>query len=322
MTTITDQVLVHIGYHKTGTSWLQQELFVHGNEWFEPVSDRDNLPSLFGRLFFMNKEGYWLSPFSFDKAYVVGEYRRLSQRENRDFVNKTPVISHERLCGAPNSAGFDARDIAHRIKEVLPNARCLIVLREQKSMYFSNYYNYLATGGALSLQRYLKTEYDRRAPGFSPDHFNYLPLIQEYYQLFGKENVLVLPYEMFAKSPELFFDALGNLVGKKITIDREKLAVRRNEKTNKYISYRWRFTNFLSVKNSLTGYSPFASATGARGVKLLKSMLGKLIPKSAEEKLLRTQKASIDKYIGDRYFEKNREISRLIGIDLSKYGYH
>ena len=33
-----EDLLIHIGYHKTGTTWLQNELFIHENPVFEPFS--------------------------------------------------------------------------------------------------------------------------------------------------------------------------------------------------------------------------------------------------------------------------------------------
>ena len=52
---------------------------------------------------------------------------------------KVPVISHERLSGYPHSGGHDSKEIAHRLAAVFPNAKVVIVIREQKSMILSNY---------------------------------------------------------------------------------------------------------------------------------------------------------------------------------------
>jgi hypothetical protein len=322
MSTIQDQVLIHIGYHKTGTTWLQQELFVHSNEIFEPVSDRNTHQSLLGRLFFTHKNGYLLSPFEFDKDHVVREYHRIASRDDRDFINKIPVVSHERLCGNPHFSGFDSREIVHRLKGVFPNGKVLIVIREQKSMYLSNYYQYLSMGGALGIERYHHNPYDRKGPGFSPEHFIYLPLVEEYYKAFGKENVLVLPYEMFSREPNIYFGYIGQLIGMQIVFSLKKHAVKRNVKVNRYINYKMRWTGFFSTDNSITGNSPFFSPFGRAFFKGLKSLLGFFIPQSVEARLLERQKNLIEQYIGDLYKETNEKLSKLIGINLSDYGYH
>lgn len=322
MPKITDDILVHIGYHKTGTTWLQQELFIHGNAVFEPVSRHDKGQSTLARMLIYDGLGYLQSPFSFDSQSVIAEYNALAQSGDRDFHQKTPVISHERLVGNPNTGGFDAAAIAERMAAVFSNARILIVIREQQSMYFSDYYNYLFLGGSLSLKKYLFKKYDGKVPGFSPAHFDYLPLIRKYMDLFGKENVLVLPYEMFVKAPDRFFEQIGKLTGRKIEFEKEKLAVRRNLKTNKYANYRLRWGSFFIMQNSMNAQSPFFSRAGSMIFRGLKMVFGYLVPASAEKRLVAAQKKLIAGYIGDRYAGSNEEISALTGIDLSEFGYH
>lgn len=319
---ITSQVLLHIGHYKTGTTWLQESLFVHGNEVFEPVSDTDKGYSTLASHFFADREGYFLSPYSFDPSPVKTAYEKLLADKKRDFQQKIPVVSHERLGGNPSYGGFDAFDIAVRLKAVFPQGKVLISIREQKSMYLSCYYNYLSMGGVLSLKRFLKMPYDRKAPGFSPAFFRYLPLIQHYTTLFGKENVLVLPYEMFARTPELYFEQLSRFVGQEIRLDKALFQVRRNERQDRYINYHMRWMSFFTKYSSINGYSPFYSKPANTFFRGLKYILGRLVPRSLDGRLVAAQKKIIERFIADRYISDNRELSRETGIDLSVYGYH
>ena len=98
-----------------------------------------------------------------------------------------PVLSHERLSGYPHSGGFDSRAIAERLATVLPGARILIVVREQRSMIHSNYHQYVRDGGACPLHRYLQPPQPsmRRMPGFAAEFFAYDRLVETYRSHFG-----------------------------------------------------------------------------------------------------------------------------------------
>ena len=190
-----DNVLIHIGYHKTGSTWLQQELFTSESDIFEPLSKKHKGHNTFTEYFYKNNEGYLLSPFDDNYTIIQKEIKYILNLPGKDFRNKIPVISSERLSGNPHSSGFDSRIIAKRLKKTFPNAKILIVIREQKSFLLSNYFQYIFAGGINSLRKYLTTKYDGRRPFFSPCHINYLPLVKEYHKLFGKENVIVVATE-------------------------------------------------------------------------------------------------------------------------------
>lgn len=316
---VGDTVLFHIGHYKTGTTWLQEELFLRGNKVFEPVSAKEKGLSTFAELFFTSKEGHFLSFYNFDPAYIAAAYREW--RAGSQSGAQIPVVSHERLGGNPSYGGFDALEIAQRIKTVFPNARIFHVIREQRSMYLSTYYNYLAMGGTLSLKRFLKSRYDRKAPGFSPAFFAYLPLIRAYIRLFGRENVLILPYEMFAREPEVFFQRLSAFAGREIHIPAGRYAVRRNERVNRWATYRMRWANLFIHGSSINGYSPLYSRPTNVFFRALKWLVGRVTPEIAEKNLVAHQKKIIEAYIAGRYRVSNREISEIIGLDLSGWGY-
>ena len=193
-----ENLLIHIGYHKTATTWLQQKLFITESEVFEPMSMLRKGHSSLAKHFFYDDEQYLLSPFEYNEARIQKEIESI-KGSNDKLILKIPVISHERLSGNPHSSGFDAKKIASMLKSTFPKAKILIIVREQKSFILSNYFQYLSIGGTCNLNKYLNTKYDGKRPFFSPNHIKYLPLITEYYNLYGKNNVLVLPYEMFKR---------------------------------------------------------------------------------------------------------------------------
>ena len=56
-------LLIHIGYHKTGTSWLQKKLFISSNKTFEPLSKNSQGRSTLSWKFVFDEEGYIIHPF-------------------------------------------------------------------------------------------------------------------------------------------------------------------------------------------------------------------------------------------------------------------
>ncbi len=184
--------LIHIGYTKTGTKWLQGYVFdAPALGFYQPVERGEEVAS------------FIVAPnaldFDEDRARsVFGEI--LERQDSRPGV---PVISAERLAGHPDSGGFDSQQIADRVAAVFPDSRVLIVVREQVDMLLSTYQLYVRSGGPLTLYEYANPpEMGRnRLPVFDFRHLEYDRLVRYYYDLFGRENVLVKPYEALVTDP-------------------------------------------------------------------------------------------------------------------------
>jgi hypothetical protein len=148
------KVLIHIGYHKTATTWLQQNLFVAESSVFKPISDTPTGISTISSYFFKNEDRYFHSAFDFEADPRITEYMN-----NFDFEGKVGVISNERLCGSPYFAGADSYTIMKRIYSAFPNAKIFISIREQRSYILSLYFEYLNNFGTLSIDEFLSTAY-------------------------------------------------------------------------------------------------------------------------------------------------------------------
>ena len=55
MNSTWDNTLIHIGYHKTATTWLQKKLFISGNEFFEPISNQPKGQSSLSKHFILDE---------------------------------------------------------------------------------------------------------------------------------------------------------------------------------------------------------------------------------------------------------------------------
>ena len=313
--------LIHIGYHKTGTTWLQNKLFHSGNEYFEILSKKKKGPCTLAENFFVDNNGYLLSPFDFNDSVIKAEIHNII-KNSKEFKDKIPVLSHERLSGNPHVSGFDSRIIADRLYRIFPNGKIFLMIREQKSFVISSYFQYLFAGGTNSLEEYLNENYDGRKPGFSPNYITYNNLVNYYIHLFGKSNVLVLPYEMFSTNSKLFLKQLSNFIGIDVKVKEDDFDIVINKKKNLFIKYKLRNLNVFIKSTSLNNFS-FLHSKVALFISLSFAFILKvLIPRGYEKNVKKRLFEKVKTGLGDRYENDNKELSQIINIDLSKYGYH
>lgn len=178
--------LIHIGFHKTGTTLLQDHLFSRTDLGFAPLADaRRTIPRAF-----VLRGG--LTPLA---ATLRDDLRRAHDAARA--AGQTLVISHERLSGYPASGGFDQGAIAARLHAVFPQARILMLIREQRAVIASMYLQTISDGGTLPLGRFLAPAEPEllRRPGFRFDYYDYDRVITRYAGLFGADRVLALPFE-------------------------------------------------------------------------------------------------------------------------------
>lgn len=316
-----DRVLIHIGFHKTGSTWLQNHLFHSDSSSFISLSSNTNGPSSLAEKFIYDDDGYLLNSFDSNKEKLKEALNSIQYLAPNNKNNAYYTISHERLSGNPHSSGFDASIIGRRLYDVFPKAKILIVIREQRSWLLSNYFQYLAMGGTHSLSKYLNIKYDGKRPGFSPGHLQYHHLISFYYHTFGKDNVLVLPYELFDSDKGGFIKQLEVFLDHKIVIDEADYSNYSNKKGNHFINYWMRFLNKFFRSSSLNNYSGFKNRTLHVLSYGFKELLGLIVPNFINTLTKRSLSRKIEKWSGDRFKESNKITNDLISSDLIKYGY-
>lgn len=310
-------ILVHIGYHKTGTNWLQEELFADpatGYRWLDKrLADHPVHRLIRTR------------PLDFDAAGVrVAFEPRLADARAAGLL---PVISFGRLSGHPYSGGYDSKEIADRLRQVFPEASILIVIREQRSMVLSTYKQYVKAGGAMSVEQFLRPARKQgwRVPGFEFGHFAYDRLIAYYRSLFGSEAVLVLPYERFVRDGRGFVEAIAAFAGRPVpaaVLDAMPFGKRSNEAPTALAIAASRPLNRLGPRSDLNP-APLGRAKPVfRLAKRLRaSRLDVPGASSLAARSERRLREVVNEAIGDRYVASNRATAELTGIDLADYGW-
>jgi hypothetical protein len=192
---------VHIGFHKTATTWLQEVVFPHHPQL---------RPYVAGRV--------WDDPFlrcivaesdrEFDCGRARAAYEDGLARLGPLGPDQVAVISAERLSGHAASGGYDTIRIARRLRDTVPEARVLIVVRSQIDMIESEYRQLVGEGYRGRLASLWATDAWKRVQ-FDLGHYEYDTLVREYQRLFGAEQVAVFTYEGFLADRTRFLDRLA-----------------------------------------------------------------------------------------------------------------
>lgn len=311
MSTQAIRPLVHIGFHKTASTLLQRTLFARSDLGFErPGRDRSRIQSDFVRF----------GPFDEMDPKVIEAYHRLAYEARTR--GRTLVLSHERLSGYPGSGAFDARMIADRIKTCLPDARILVFVREQRSMLYSYYLQYITDGGSLSFRRLTSPIQPRlfRKPEFDLRSFAYVAQIEYYRTLFGPENVLVVPYETLHEETWRVAVEIARFCGQSTSrISADIFGDMANSSMPIMMQLLRRHLNGLVYRNQLSPHAPIKFNPFDRWYRRIRPLFEPT--RLIDAPLKRRLKRQIETLTGDRYAESNLQLQRLTGHDLSRYGY-
>ena len=309
-------VLIHIGYHRTGSSWLQKYLFQHpksGFEWIGKAHDDHPVRQVITMR--------W-SEFDPDAVRALFEPYLETARAN----GNVPVASFERLSGHACSGGYDSVLIAERLRAVLPEGRVLVVLREQQAAIVSNYKRYVRAGGPGTLREFMlpPQSSNLRVPLFDFRHFEYHHLIRRYHELFGADRVLTLAYEQFVRDPQPFVNAIAEFAGVSVgprRVQNLPYDVKEQETFSPAALLTMRPLNHF-VRSEVNP-TPTIDLRNHRRLKhVAKSRaLNVLVPGPlAHHREAKLERVAAE-LIGDRYVESNRITAELTGLDLAGYGY-
>ena len=191
-------VLIHIGYIKSGSTYLQR--------WFEKH------PAMFYK--FKAITGFY-------GTHDISWYA-----ESTDPMHECFVISSEHLSvwksdsdivGMRNGLKkYDIKAYQQKLRDTLfaiyPTAKVLIVTRGYTSLFQSLYSQDLAIGGTYDYENLLKSMWEN-----FPDLFDYSHVIGLYRAKFGDDNVIVLPYELLRADPHAFTAIIEKKMGIKNT---------------------------------------------------------------------------------------------------------
>lgn len=172
--------VVHIGFPKTATTFLQKVVFPALPTDFA-YFDKERSAPFFAPL--MNYD---------DSIFDQGGQKR--EIERAWSVQRHCLFSYEPLTGAHyRCAFFNRTPIAKRLK-ALGFDRAIITIRNQFDALESAYKQYVKSGGVLRFDEYVTFDSDRPKYLY-PEYFDYHAIYRLYAETFGEPNLLILQYE-------------------------------------------------------------------------------------------------------------------------------
>jgi hypothetical protein len=311
-------VLIHIGYHKTASGWLRRRFFVDPRTGLGSIGKRGTRHPV--------RQLAGARPFEFDVETSRKQFEPLLRNEEEKGL--LPVIAFERLSGHPISGGYDSKQIADRLIKTFPEARILVVLREQRAIILSTYNQYIREGGPLPLKTFINPPVTKslRVPWFDLRHFEYHHLLAYYHELFGADRVLALTYEQFRANPADFVTKIADFAGRPLSeevlrsLPFGEVANRSPSPTAVELHRR---LNKLAWVADVNPSPVFTAKAVRRRVRPLTEALK--VSQLGTDRMNEQRHAElhrvIENAVGDRYAASNRITAELTDVDLGSYGW-
>jgi len=190
------KVLIHIGYVKSGSTYLQRWLADH--------------PAMFYKFkavtgFYGTHDISWYAESTdpMHECFVISSEHLSVWKSDSDIVGMRSGLKKYDIKAYQNK-------LCDTLYAVYPTAKILIVTRGYTSLFNSFFSSYVSIGGTYNFEDLLKSMWDN-----FPDLFDYTRVVSIYREKFGHDNVIVLPYEMLRADPHAFTALIENKMGVK-----------------------------------------------------------------------------------------------------------
>jgi hypothetical protein len=188
--------LIHVGYPKTGSKFLQRWFAAHPQLAFA-----DGGIAGFRDVYAIAQES--VAPRA-DLLYRVTSCEGLTapHANAREAVVEYARERHVDMATSQSAA-------CQSVAELFPNALVLIVTRGFRSMILSSYSQYVRSGGDADLADLIAAKTNLSAL----DPWDYDAIIDLYTRAFGEGNVIVMPYELLRDDVDAFTRTLESRLG-------------------------------------------------------------------------------------------------------------
>lgn len=301
---------VHIGYPRTGSTWLQKLLEEHPEVCF-----------VFRTRFFGFEDNwkrgikFYESLFKVNKAHkaIVDSDEGYSIGSRLGFTGWSPEklkkTKYEQ--GIKYKLPFEPKIIAERIYKTNPKAKIIIVLRKQPDWLLSSYRNIITGKGRdISFDEFLNSGYVYRAKVAF-----YSKAVKLYFDLFGRANVLVLFHEEMRENQEEFLDKISRFLNiSKFNVDKHKLIKKIRPTPTNRATKLMRKLNYITQRLPLKRDSLYYRFIDRAMLYFDRGFLKKI----KDCQLISRDKK---KELFNLYKKDNEKLAKLLNKDLNKLGY-
>ncbi|KIG14041.1 hypothetical protein DB30_07308 [Enhygromyxa salina] len=314
------QIIIHVGLHKTGTTFLQERVFpalpdvrfVHPLHYAQP-SDGP-IERFLLELMFRNAA-----------CIDVARHRERINAWLAQLHERTVLISSEAIVGWPIENHSNLSINAEYLARVFPTAKIWLVVRRQDRWVESAYAQLLKAGFSTSIERYLNYRdgrFDRynvglyNGPNVDARDLNWDAFDRHYRERFGPDAVLTSPFELFTQDSAAFLRRFYAFAG--IDADRSVFP-----DTRERVNERW---------SPLTaGVAKLVNKVPMPVKRAIRDRLGSewhpsaVLARTLPASLLAGRTRALTPALGAALLElhraNNEALGRRIGLDLSAYGY-
>jgi Sulfotransferase family len=281
----------HVGFRKTGTSTLQHHFFpaLEGWAYVGPGIER------YSELNELISDALWTDESDYDDAPL----RRFldDARTGHDRL----VLSVERI-----STFHRGGRVALRLHALAPDAKVLICVRNQKTMLRSAYSQHVKLGGTSRFSDWAQRVCDSV-------WFHYDVVVASYQEVFGRDAVMVAPYELLVADQSRFMNELYSFMTSAPASSRSWPPMGSD---NPSLSRQ----SLALMRQANRVAAPFRRLPRKRIFVPSAAFLDRTLFSRSSRGASRGDLEVIDRLL-PRYAESNARLHALTGLDLEQYGY-
>lgn len=296
------QLVCHVGFPKTGTTFLQRAVFPKLNLNYVPYHECQKL----------------FLPIIYKDSL---DYDDLELRCELNESKTNALYSYEMLVGDPFLLrGANKSQIAMRLKN-LGFQKIIITIRNQTEIIDSLYRQYINQGGIMTFDDFLDIDNKNQInqSSFYKEYLDYYNLINHYIKVFGKGNVLILTQEELKADLNNYLNQLKNFLEiEKIDIDSVR-KIKENESMVNLSVRLIRLANFFLFSSQRPSFliSPKLSTRNFRY--FVQLILQPLILRKISRK--KSFSKPYERFIKIYYRESNKKLQGLVSLNLKDLDY-
>lgn len=313
-----NRAIVHVGLPKTATTFLQNKVFPHAQFKEYLTSNKGNLRQ-FDWVYECNLP---FLPLRMDRkkkrTRFKSKFQKILDTVTHANFEGSLILSSEGFAGASYDPLLNSDLSAKILAQQLPNAKILIVLRRQaeycvsiwrqlvfKENRFREWIDFNKLYGlegscAIVPVKYLR--WDR--------------LVQIYHENFGRDNVLVLPYEQMHLDPQGYISKLSEFLTLPSSVD-----IPWEKKENTFnTEAKYSYPSIISTARMILG--GLRDRGSGRIVFEVNGLLNKIYHNIKVKKPYALPKQERLNQFMVEVAPFNKRLSDLLGQDFGRYGYH
>ena len=291
------EVYIHLGLHKTASTFFQKKVYPIYKEFnYLHLRDKNTLAEF-------NQYVLRENDLFFSKEIAKNLFYK--NTNTKQFASNRITLCEEQFSGFPLFDAYNRKSIFDRLNSIFPNAKYILVLRNQRDFILSMYGEYLKKGGQETLSDFLSV--NKTHLNFSKgSYLQYYSYYKYIISKVGKDNIEIFYYEDMKSDPRAFFNTLQNYFNLSFDIKFDLIKQKENVSfsTKEYEVERF-FNRFCK-----SPYSP-NHFFKRKSFKYLKPLINYIIKNEDFQK-------TIDDYLKSKNFNNEflPEYSR-----IKKYGY-